>query len=113
MVCQTTLCVQLTASPARAMQAPNGVWPCRMPSRAFSIARRMRPASVTGQMYHGAQTKQGRDESCTLLRAPRLHVEDRVLGPILVIEVPPFKIVDGEALSFHSAAELQAMPAGE
>src|SRR5437899_1816282 len=124
MVSQTTLCVQLTTSPLRAMQAPNGVWPCWMPSRAFSIARRMRSASVTGQMYHdgkiqimlenhSAQSGHGRDTPCTLHNTPRLHVEDRVLGPILVIEMPPLKIVDRETLTLHGAAQQLAMPAGE
>src|SRR5882762_2291601 len=141
MVSQTTLCVQLTTSPARAMQAPNGVWPCWMPSRAFSIARRMRSASVTGQMYHagkiqimlekskscrkipimaenpnqGGHAEVGRRQGTAhaFLRMPRLHVEDWILGPILVIEVPPLKIVDREALSFHGPAQEFAMPAGE
>src|SRR5712671_3105187 len=93
---QTTLCVQLTTSLPRAMHAPNGVWPCRMPSRAFSIARRIRSASVTGQMYHagngrialedrGARSEHRPDAQCAALRMPCLHIEDRIFGPIVVI----------------------------
>src|SRR5579859_1758441 len=123
-VCQTTLCVQLTTSPARAMQEPNGVWPCWTPSRAFAIARRMRSPSVTGQMYHfgtsrvaleerGARSRRRWDVQCAARRLLRLHVEDRVLRPILEIEVPPLKLVDREAFGLHSAAQQFAMPAGE
>src|ERR1051326_2024159 len=112
-VCQTTLCAQLTTSPARAMQAPNGVWPCWMPSRAFSIARRMRSVSVTGQMYHASESEHRSGAESALLRMPRLLVEDRVLRPIFVIEVPPLKLVDRKTLGLHGAAQQAAMPACE
>src|SRR6187431_958824 len=33
------------------------------------------------------------------------HVEDRVLRPVLVVVVPPFGGIDGEALRFHGRAQ--------
>lgn len=41
------------------------------------------------------------------------EVEDGVALPILVVEVPPFVVVDGEALLFHGAAEEAAVEALE
>src|SRR5258706_8588272 len=50
---------------------------------------------------------------CASLRMPRLHVQDRIFGPILVIEVPPLELVDREALGLHGPAQERAMPVGE
>src|SRR5215467_8141688 len=121
-VCQTTLCVQLTTSPSRAMQAPNGVWPRSTPSCAFSIARRMKPASVTGQMLSrrtwpvivGTHNRAGCEvRSVISSERPGPIVEDRVLRPIFIIEVPPLEIVNREALTLHGAAQQLTMPPGE
>ena len=40
-------------------------------------------------------------------------VQDGVFGPVLVVEVPPLDLVDGEALVFHGPAEPLATPALE
>src|SRR5712664_3107471 len=41
------------------------------------------------------------------------NIQDPVFLPILVIEVPPFGLVDGEAFGLHGAAKQIAVPALE
>src|SRR6185312_5127765 len=39
------------------------------------------------------------------------RIEDRILAPVLEIEVPPFFFVNGKAFGVHGSAEQVAMPA--
>src|SRR5262245_10252872 len=39
------------------------------------------------------------------------QVQDRILLPILVIEMPPFGFVDGKAFGFHRSPQEIALPA--
>src|SRR5262245_17418537 len=41
------------------------------------------------------------------------HVADRVLAPVLVVEVPPLRFKNGEALGFHCPAQQVAVPSLE
>src|SRR5580700_12253765 len=55
----------------------------------------------------------GARESLAGMQFFKLDVQNWVCAPVLVIEVPPFVLVDGEARGFHGAAKQVAMPALE
>jgi hypothetical protein len=40
-----------------------------------------------------------------------IDIEDGILIPTLIIEMPPLDIVDGESLGFHRVTEQVALPA--
>ena len=52
----------------------------------------------------------GRTDGVKLLEG---NIQDRVFLPVLVVEVPPFGFIDGEAFGFHGAAKQVAVPALE
>src|SRR6267142_2016400 len=52
----------------------------------------------------------GRTDRVELLEG---NIQDRVLLPVLVVEMPPFGFVDGEAFGFHGAAKQITVPALE
>src|SRR5580700_6051535 len=55
----------------------------------------------------------GARESLAGMQFFKLNVQNWVFAPVFVIEVPPFVLVDGEALGFHGTAKQVAMPALE
>src|SRR5271168_869863 len=52
----------------------------------------------------------GAGESLAGMQILELDVQDWIFVPVLVIEVPPFVLVDSKALRFHRASQKIAMP---
>src|SRR5579872_1060015 len=91
------------------MQAPNGVCPSKIPSLAFWIASRMKRASTWYVICRTCHSNTSHENS----KSAGVYVQNRISGPVFVIEMPPFKLVNGKAFIFHGAAKQLAVPPGE